>query len=79
MTQDFQQQHAARLAQMSAGDDVLAARVTIDDETLVVRAEDVGRAIGTLNGDPLPGTKVVVTIEYVAMSAAEFTALPEYQ
>jgi hypothetical protein len=79
MTQEFQQQHAARVAQMSTGDDVLAARVTVDDETLAVRAGDVGRAIATLNGDPLPGTKVVATIEYVAMTATEFAALPDYQ
>lgn len=39
MSEIFQAQHAASLARIIAGADVLAARVTVGDEVLTVRAD----------------------------------------
>lgn len=69
----------AWLARIVAGADVLAARVTVDDEVLTVRADQVGQAMLTLHGTPEPGLKVSVKVEYLAMSATDFDALPEWQ
>ncbi|MBA5689154.1 hypothetical protein [Rugamonas apoptosis] len=67
------------MARIVAGADVLAARVTVDDELLTVRADQVGQAILTLHGAPKPGLKVVAQVEYLAMSAVDFAALPDWQ
>lgn len=79
MNEQFQKQHAASLARIVAGADVLAARVTIEDEVLTVRVDQVGQAMLTLHGTPAPGLQVSVKVEYFAMSASEFNALPEWQ
>lgn len=79
MIQNFQEQHAASLARIVAGADVLAARVTVDDEMLIVRADQVGQAMLTLHGTPTPGLKVAAQVEYLAMSAVDFAALPDWQ
>lgn len=79
MIKNFQEQHAASLARIVAGVDVLVARVTVEDEVLTVRADEVGQAMLTLHGTPTPGLKVAVKVEYVTMSAADFSALPEWQ
>jgi hypothetical protein len=63
MNQTFQEQHAAGLARISAGTDVLAARVSVDDEVLTVRADQVSLALATLHGTPTPGLKVVTKID----------------
>ncbi|CAN0626032.1 conserved protein of unknown function [Burkholderia multivorans] len=79
MSQDFQKQHAASLARIAAGEDVLAARVTVNNDMLIVRADQVGQAMVTLHGTPKPGLMVSVKVEYLAMPAADFDALPDWQ
>lgn len=79
MNETFQAQHAASLARIVAGADVLAARVTVGDEVLMVRADQVGQAMVTLHGTPVPGMQVAAKVDYVAMSATEFAALPDWQ
>jgi len=82
--QSFQQfgnvsQYAASMARIAAGVDVLVARVTVADEVLTVRSDQVGQAMATLHGTPLPGMAVAAQVEYLAMSAADFAALPDWQ
>lgn len=79
MNEQFQNQHAASLARIVAGADVLAARVTRDDEILVVRAEEVGKALVALHGNPVSGLVVAAQVEYVAMPADEFASMTDYQ
>ncbi|MBY0242134.1 MAG: hypothetical protein K2X55_22765 [Burkholderiaceae bacterium] len=79
MNETFQAQHAASLARIVAGADVLVARVTVADEVLTVRADQVGQAMVKLHGAPIPGMQVAVIVDYVAMSAADFAALPDWQ
>jgi len=75
----FQQAHAAGLARIAAGTDVLVARVIVGDEVLTVRADQVGQAMLTLHGTPTPGMTVDAKVEFMAMSADEFSALPDWQ
>lgn len=79
MSKHLEGQHAASLARIVAGIEVLAARVTVDHEVLTVRADQVGHAIAKLHGMPAPGMRVAAEVEYVAMSAADFAALPDWQ
>lgn len=79
MSQNFQEQHAANLERIGAGVDVLAARVTVADEVLTVRADQVGQAMVTLHGTPIPGMTVAAQVEYFAMSATDFASLPDWQ
>ena len=79
MNQNFQERHRASLERIVAGADVLAARVTVGDEVLTVRADQVGQAMVTLHGTPMPGMQVVAQVDYVAMSATDFAALPDWQ
>ncbi len=79
MSDNFQGQHAASVARIMAGTEVLAARVTLNDEVLIVHANQVGQAMLMLHGDPVPGMTVVPKVEYVAMSVADFAALPDWQ
>ncbi len=58
---------------------VLAAYVTIDDETLIVKAADVASAIEDLAGPLLHDTQIQLAIRYELMTDAQFAALPEYQ
>ena len=53
------------------------AKVTVNDETLVVRAGEEQQAIHALAGDDAAHGDV--RIEHTDMSQAEFDALPEYQ
>lgn len=53
------------------------ARVTVNDETFVVRAGEEEKAIHALAGDDTAGADV--RVEHADMSPAEFEALPEYQ
>jgi hypothetical protein len=57
----------------------LVARVTVGDETLVVKAGEVAEALIHLNGQPKAGMRIDAHIEFDAMTAAEFAAIPEYQ
>lgn len=79
MNQTFQDRHAATLERITAGTDVLAARVSVDGEVLTVRADQVGAAMVVLHGTPTAGLAVSAKIEYFAMSAVEFDALPDWQ
>lgn len=79
MNQTFQERHAASLARIVTGSDVLAARVTVEDEVLTVRADQVGQAMVVLHGTPVPGLHVDAKVEYIAMSAEAFAALPDWQ
>lgn len=79
MNANFQAQHAASLARIVAGADVLVARVTVGDDVLTVRADQVGLAMVTLHGTPVPGMNVLAQVEYAAMSAVDFAALPDWQ
>lgn len=79
MSQNLTAQHAASLSRIAAGIDVLAARVKVDDQVLTVAAHQVGRALQILHGTPVPGLQVAANIEYLAMPAAEFAALPDWQ
>lgn len=78
MSENFQEQHAASLARIAAGAGVLAARVTVNDEMLTVRADQIGQAMLTLHGTPMRDMKVAAQVEYVTMSAADFAALPDW-
>lgn len=79
MNQTFQEQHAAGLARIAAGTDILAARVNVGGEVLTVRADQVGVAMVTLHGTPTPGLAVSAKVEYFALAAVEFDALPDWQ
>jgi hypothetical protein len=58
---------------------ILIARVTVGDETLVVKAGEITAALTALHGEPKAGMRLEATIEFDAMTPAEFSALPEYQ
>jgi hypothetical protein len=79
MKQTFQEQHAASLRRIVSGADVLVANVTVEDEVLTVRPDQVGQAMFTLHGAPTLGLIVSVKIEYAAMSATDFASLPDWQ
>jgi hypothetical protein len=53
------------------------AKVTVNDEMLVVRAGDEQQAIHALAGDDAANGDV--RIDHADMPQAEFDALPEYQ
>jgi hypothetical protein len=67
-------QHSAETAAM-----ILIARVTVGDETLVVRATGIAAALTALHGAPKAGMRVEARIEFDAMTPAEFAAVPDYQ
>jgi len=76
----FRAKHIAEsLARIEAGTHVLTARVTVNDETMVVLASEIGKAFEVLHGTPMPHTKFNAEIVYVAMPADEFAMLPDYQ
>lgn len=52
-------------------------KVTVNDETLVVRAGEEQQAIHTLAGDDVAAADV--RIDHCDMSQVEFDVLPEYQ
>jgi hypothetical protein len=58
---------------------ILVARVTVGDETLIVRAGDVTAALTALHGEPKAGMRLEATMEFDAMTPAEFSLIPEYQ
>ena len=53
------------------------AKVTVNDETLIVRADEEHEAIRALAGVNLADAEI--RIDHADMSLAEFNALPEYQ
>jgi len=61
------------------GGSILAADVTLDDETMTIEADQVHHALHCLGGELTPGRQFDVTIKLRAMTAAEFAALPEWQ
>jgi len=67
------------MARVVTGTAVLAARATVDDEVLTILPAQVGQVMVTLHGTPVPGLQVVRKVEYVAMSAEDFAALPHWQ
>ncbi|CAN7786534.1 hypothetical protein LJR034_008701 [Caballeronia sp. LjRoot34] len=58
---------------------ILVARVTVGDETLIVRADEITAALTALNGEPKAGMRLNARIEFDAMTPAEFASIPEYQ
>lgn len=52
-------------------------KVTVNDETLIVRSEDADRATHALAGSGAHDAEV--SIEHVEMSQQDFDAIPEYQ
>ena len=52
-------------------------KVTVNDETLIVRAGEEREAVRTLAGNDTADEEV--RIERVEMSQAEFDSIPEYQ
>lgn len=78
MGQSFEDRHAASLARIAAGTDVLVARVTVNDVLLTVRADQVGLALHLHHGTPTPGLAVTATIKYETMPKSEFDALPDW-
>lgn len=58
---------------------ILVARVTVGDETLIVRADQITAALTALNGEPKAGMRLDAKIEFDAMTPAEFGSIPEYQ
>ncbi|MDT8843528.1 hypothetical protein ParKJ_39615 [Paraburkholderia fungorum] len=59
---------------------VLVAHVTVNDETLIVKASDITTAaLIALNGEPKAGMRLDATIVFDAMTQDEFAAVPEYQ
>ena len=62
------------------GDDSLVsvACVTVGDEALIVRPDQVDQAASILDGDQAPWL-VEVKVEYFLMAAEDFAALPDWQ
>ncbi|WP_321935368.1 hypothetical protein [Paraburkholderia sp. J8-2] len=58
---------------------ILIARVTVGDETLVVKADEITAALTALHGEPKAGMRLEAVIEFDAMTPAEFASIPEYQ
>ena len=58
---------------------ILVARVTVGDETLIVKADEITGALTHLNGEPKAGMLLEATIEFDAMTPTEFDAVPEHQ
>lgn len=58
---------------------ILVAHVTVGDETLTVKADEITAALTHLNGEPKAGMRLDASIEFDAMTPAEFAAIPEYQ
>lgn len=57
---------------------MIAALVTLDDETMYVRHDDIQTAIDHF-APAEAGGRVELSIEYREMSEEEFAALPELQ
>jgi len=53
------------------------AKVTVNDETLIVRAGEEQKAVHALAGDD--ASDADAQIEHIEMSEAEFSRIPEYQ
>ena len=58
---------------------ILIARVTVGDETLVVKAGESAVALAALHGEPKAGMRLEAVIEFDTMTPAEFASVPEYQ
>ncbi|WP_157768016.1 hypothetical protein [Burkholderia ambifaria] len=65
------------LAQLKWGFDMQVAKVTVADETLIVRAGEEQQAVRALAGDG--ASDADAQIEHIEMSEEEFARLPEYQ
>ncbi|MFM0265596.1 hypothetical protein [Paraburkholderia sediminicola] len=74
-----EQQRSDTQAQTESSAMILIARVTVGDETLTVKATDIGAALAALNGEPKAGMRLEAKIEFDAMTRAEFASIPEYQ
>lgn len=61
------------------GGSILAADVTLEDETMTIEVDQVHHALHCLGGELTPGRQLEVTIKLRAMTAEEFSALPEWQ
>ncbi len=57
----------------------LVAGVTVGDETLIVRADEITAALTALNDEPKAGMRLDARIELDAMTPAKFVSIPEYQ
>ncbi|MGA5726555.1 hypothetical protein ACPCHQ_21725 [Ralstonia thomasii] len=65
---------------MAAADQtILVAHVTVDDETMTVKHDEVHHALHSLGEQPRPGLHLVADIRYEAMTETAFAALPEWQ
>jgi hypothetical protein len=58
---------------------VLVAKVTVNDETLIVTAEEVQKALFALADSPVAGLCIQADVRIDSMSEVQFAALPEYQ
>jgi hypothetical protein len=58
---------------------VLVAHVTVNNETLIVKTEDIQIALFALAGLPAPGLRIQADIRIDLMHASEFDEIPEHQ
>lgn len=64
---------------MTNPDQILVAHVTVDDETLTVRADKLTDALVALHGAPKAGMRLDARIVFDAMTDAELKSLPEFK
>lgn len=67
---------------MSAQDSaqlVMVAHVTVADDMMTVKVDEIHVAIAALSGALRPGALIETTIRFDAMTHEQFAALPEYQ
>lgn len=55
----------------------LVALVTVDGETMTVKADEIHHDVYALNEQPHAGQQIDATIRIADMHASEFAALPE--
>lgn len=79
MSGKFQDQHAASISRIAASADILAERVTVEDEVQIACVDRLGDAMNALHGIPRTCMKVTAQVEYAAMLVDRFTALQKSQ
>lgn len=58
---------------------VMVAHVTVGDDTMTVKENEIHIALAHLSGTLLPGMRITTTIRIDTMTEPEFVALPEYR
>lgn len=58
---------------------ILVAHVTVGDETLIVKADEINKALASLGGTPYHGQSIKADITFQDMTEADFKTLPDLQ